>query len=267
MKGEISMISVDKDKCIGCGLCVKDCFFQVIDIKDSKAEVSADCFNCGHCVSICPVNAVSIPEYPMEDVREYEDSCRMDPENLLHFMQFRRSVRQFRKEAVPMKALENILEAGRYTPTAANRQDVSYILIRENLAEFKKIVWEGLGNRLAKDIPDPYAYRMQIFYDAYQKNNQDDRLFCGADLCMIVLSDIPVNGTLAMTSMELMAQAQGIGVLYSGFLQRIILDTPKAMEFLGLDGTKTLGTVMLFGIPDVTYRRTAPRKKAHVEWK
>lgn len=248
-------------------MCVKDCFFGVLSLKDGKAAVSAECFHCGHCVSICPTNAVTIPDYPMEDVMEYDETCKMDPVNLLHFMQFRRSVRQFRKEPVPTKALENILEAGRFTPTAANRQDVSYILVREGLEEFRKIVWEGLGERLAKGIPDPYAYRMQMFYDAYLADPQDDRLFCGADVCMLVLSDVPVNGTLAMTSMELMAQAQGVGVLYSGFLQRIILDTPKALEFLGLDGTKTLGTVMLFGMPDVKYQRTAPRKKAAVTWK
>lgn len=261
------MVSIDKNKCIGCGLCVKDCFFQVIGLKDGKAEISAECFNCGHCVAICPADAVTMSDYPMEDVREYDETCKLDPENLLHFMQFRRSIRQFKKESVPMQALENILEAGRYTPTAANRQDVSYIMVRENLEEFRKIVWDGLGERLAKGIPDPYAYRMQLFYDAYKQDPKKDFLFCGADTCMLVLSDLPVNGTLAMTSMELMAQAQGIGVLYSGFLQRIILDTPKALEFLGLDGTKTLGTVMLFGIPDVTYRRTAPRKKVNVAWK
>lgn len=261
------MVSIDPKKCIGCGLCVKDCFFGVLSLKEGKAAVSADCFHCGHCVAVCPQNAVTMPDYPMEEVREYEESCAMNPENLLRFMQFRRSVRQFRKEPVPMKALENILEAGRYTPTAANRQDVSYILVRDNLEAFKKIVWDGLGERLANNVPDPFAYRLQLFYDAYRNNPEKDLLFCGADICMLVLSEIPVNGTLAMTSMELMAQAQGVGVLYSGFLQRIILDTPKALEFLGLDGSKTLGTVMLFGMPAVTYRRTAPRKKIQAEWK
>ncbi len=261
------MVSIDLEKCIGCGLCVKDCFFGVLSLRDGKAAVSAECFNCGHCVAVCPKNAVTMPDYPMEDVREYDESCTVAPENLLHFIQFRRSMRQFKKEPVPMKALENILEAGRYTPTAANRQDVSYILVRENLEEFKKIVWDGLGERLANNVPDPFTYRLQLFYDAYKKDPKKDFLFCGADVCMLVLSEIPVNGTLAMTSMELMAQAQGVGVLYSGFLQRIILDTPKAMEFLGLDGTKTLGTVMLFGIPAVTYQRTAPRKKVDVAWK
>lgn len=261
------MVSIDQNKCIGCSMCVKDCFFGVLQINDHKAEVTGECFRCGHCVAVCPTGAVTISDYPMEEVRAYDDSCRMDPENLLHFMQFRRSIRQFRQEPVPMEYMNTILEAGRYTPTAANRQDVSYILVKKELETFRKIVWDGLGERLAKNVPDPYQYRMKLFYDAYRKDPADDRLFCGADICMIVLSDAPVNGTLAMTGMELMAQAQGVGVLYSGFLQRIILDTPKAMEFLGLDGTKTMGTVMLFGMPAVQYQRTVPRKKVTVTWK
>lgn len=261
------MVSIDQNKCIGCGQCVRDCFFQALRPENGKVTVVSDCFHCGHCVAVCPQNAVTIPDYPMEEVREYDESCRMDAENLLHFMQLRRSVRQFKREPVPVKALKTILEAGRYTPTAANRQDVSYILVREELETFKKIVWEGLGERLAKHVPDPFAYRMQIFYDLYRENPKNDCLFCGADTVLLVLSEHPVNGTLAMTGMELMAQAQGIGVLYSGFLQRIILDTPKALAFLGLDGTKTLGTVMLLGIPAVTYRRTAPRKPVQAIWK
>ena len=87
------MVTIDMEKCIGCGLCVKDCFVGVLQMQDGKASVLADCFKCGHCVAVCPKNAVSIPDYPMKDVREYDESCKMNPENLLHFMQFRRSVR------------------------------------------------------------------------------------------------------------------------------------------------------------------------------
>lgn len=261
------MVTIHRETCSGCGKCVKDCFFGVLQITDGKASVSGPCFDCGHCVALCPTRAVSMPDYPMEEVREKDDSSQIDGENFLHFMKQRRSIRQFRKEPVPDAYIHRIPEAGRYTPTAANKQDVSCILVRDQLEAFRKIVWEGLGKRLAASVPDPYAYRMQIFYDAYLKNPADDRLFCGADICMLVLSELPVNGTLAMTSMELMAQAQGVGVLYSGFLQRIILDTPEAMAFLGLDGTKTLGTVMLFGMPAVEYLRSAPRKKMQIQWK
>ena len=37
-----------------------------------KAEVYKDCLHCGHCVAICPSEAVSIPEYDMEEVEAYD---------------------------------------------------------------------------------------------------------------------------------------------------------------------------------------------------
>lgn len=261
------MVSISSKKCIGCGLCVKDCFFQVLHIENGKAVVSGNCFECGHCVAVCPKNAVSIPNLPMEEVREYEESCKMDPENLLHFMQFRRSVRQFKQEPIPKFLLETIIEAGRFTPTAANRQDVSYIVVRDTLEEIKPILWDGLKEMLKEGKAGPYAYRMQMFCDGHDADPNEDRLFCHADAMVLVLAENPVNGDLAETSMELMAQSLGVGVLYSGFLQRTIMATEKAKELLGIKENQHLCPVMLMGFPAVTYQRTAPRKKATISWR
>ncbi len=262
------MVSIDSQKCIGCGACVKDCFFQVLHLENGKAAVSGDCFRCGHCIAVCPKNAVSITDYPMDEVQEYDaETFALKPENLLHFIQFRRTVRQFKQEPIPRNMLEMILEAGRYTPTAANRQDVSYIMIQERLEELQPILWDGLAEMLKQGVAGPFAYRMQHFCDAHAADPNEDRLFCHANAMLLVLAENPLNGGLAASSMELMAQAQGVGVLYSGFLQRTILATPKAKEFLGMDDSKTLCACMLLGLSDVKYHRTVPRKKAHVTWK
>ena len=90
------MVTIDLEKCIGCGHCAKDCFVGVLQMQDGKPVVREDCFKCGHCVAVCPKNAISITDYPMEDVWEYDESCKINPEDLLHFMQFRRSVRRFK---------------------------------------------------------------------------------------------------------------------------------------------------------------------------
>ena len=261
------MVSIDQNKCIGCGLCVKDCLFGNLSLKDGKAAVLDDCFLCGHCVAICPAKAVSIPALPMEEVMEYDDSCKMVPENLLHFMQFRRSVRQFKQEPIPRKMLENILEAGRYTPTASNRQDNYYILVQENLEELKGILWKGLRNMVETVGMGPYTERMRMFCDDHDADPQNDKLFCHATALLLVFSEMPMNNGLAATSMELMAQAQGVGVLYSGFLLRTILSTPEAREFLGIADNAPLTNVMLLGMADVKYQRTAPRNKVNVTWK
>ena len=62
------MVIIEQDKCRGCGQCVADCVARNIDVKDNKAVVKQECLQCGHCVAICPTNAVSIPEYDMNDI-------------------------------------------------------------------------------------------------------------------------------------------------------------------------------------------------------
>lgn len=261
------MVSIDKNKCIGCGMCVKDCFYGVIGLQDGKAQVSAECFACGHCVAVCPANAVSIPELPMEDVLEYDESCKMNPENLLHFMQFRRSVRQFKKEQIPKETIETIIEAGRYTPTAGNRQDVSFVVVQDSLEEIRPILWDTLNKMVDSGMLGPYTPLLRIVCDQYKADPDADRLFCGANAMVLVLTENPMNGGLAATSVELMAQSMGIGVLYSGFLMGAINRTPGMKERLEIKENQQLAAVMLMGVPDVKYQRTAPRKKANLIWK
>lgn len=124
----------------------------------------------------------------------------------------------------------------------------------------------------------PYTRMLKPLRQAHQENPAEDGLFFGADALLLVFGESPalllvfgessaLSAGLAACSMELMAQAKGIGVLYSGFLQGIINISPKAKEFLQLDGEKTLCACMLLGYPDVQYRRTAPRKPAVVQWR
>ncbi len=54
---------IDREKCIGCGLCKKFCPDVCIEIKDKKAEVDYDyCKGCLICKSVCPVQAISSEE-------------------------------------------------------------------------------------------------------------------------------------------------------------------------------------------------------------
>jgi len=53
-------ITVDKDKCIKCGLCSKLCPVNNIDMKEYP-EWHDSCELCMRCLSFCPVNAVIIP--------------------------------------------------------------------------------------------------------------------------------------------------------------------------------------------------------------
>lgn len=53
---------IDKDKCVGCGICVGECPVEAIEIKDDgKAEIDPDkCISCGTCAGACPNEAISV---------------------------------------------------------------------------------------------------------------------------------------------------------------------------------------------------------------
>ena len=54
------MLQIDKDLCIGCGICEDQCAFGAIHVADGTAVVGDACTLCGACVDACEVNALAI---------------------------------------------------------------------------------------------------------------------------------------------------------------------------------------------------------------
>ena len=136
------MVRVDQEKCVGCGLCAADCLAFNIQLNGEKAEVKGECLECGHCVAVCPANAVSIEGYDMDDIEEFEEEAfKVDAENLLRAIKFRRSIRFYKDEKVTEKDLYMLAQAGRYTATAKNNQDCHFVFVQEEREELKERVW------------------------------------------------------------------------------------------------------------------------------
>lgn len=52
-------VTIDKEKCTGCGLCEQVCPVDAIKI-DKVVKVDEDvCVDCGTCISECPNDAIS----------------------------------------------------------------------------------------------------------------------------------------------------------------------------------------------------------------
>ncbi|MCG9479048.1 MAG: FAD-binding protein [Actinomycetia bacterium] len=65
-------IKVLKDKCTGCGLCLRACLYEAIEIKDKIAEINDNCILCGACVEACEFEAIEMAEVkPVQDFSDY----------------------------------------------------------------------------------------------------------------------------------------------------------------------------------------------------
>jgi NAD-dependent dihydropyrimidine dehydrogenase PreA subunit len=57
-------VTVEKEKCTGCGECVDNCPQQVLELADGKSEPANidDCIGCETCVEVCPEDAITVSE-------------------------------------------------------------------------------------------------------------------------------------------------------------------------------------------------------------
>ena len=51
---------IDKEKCVGCGVCAENCPMDLITEQDGKYVINEDeCVSCGSCESNCPNEAIA----------------------------------------------------------------------------------------------------------------------------------------------------------------------------------------------------------------
>lgn len=59
------MVTIDVEKCQGCGDCADNCPATILEVVDGKAQVTgdmADCLGCETCVASCEHDAVTLNE-------------------------------------------------------------------------------------------------------------------------------------------------------------------------------------------------------------
>lgn len=262
------MVLIDKVSCIGCGNCVGDCVGNVLSLDDGKAVYAGQCIQCGHCVAICPTNSVSIPEYDMADIEEYnEDSFKVSGDKLLRAIKFRRSIRRFKEQKIERKKLEAMVQAGRYSATGSNMQKCGFVFVQHELDTLKDMVWSGIEQAVKSDAADDNRMLTAMKgFVSMRKETGVDFLFRNAPCVLYITADSPLDAGLAAQNMEMIAVSQGLGILYNGFLQRSTPLNPEACKWLGMSDSP-IQACMLVGYPEVTYKRTVPRKTADVIWK
>jgi nitroreductase len=144
------------------------------------------------------------------------------PDDLLALLKSRRSIRRYRPDPVPEEALQQVLDAGRWAPSASNRQPWSFVVVRDPAirqqvaqhAAFFFIRWAQVG-----EAPVVIALCGDVRNPAY-------RTFLHEDL------------GLAGAQMMLQAKALGLGTCWVGGLDRqaiaAILRLPPDVELVGL---------------------------------
>jgi len=158
----------------------------------------------------------------------------INPEEFLAFLKERRSIREYLDKIIPDDAVEMILEAGRWAPSALNRQPWEFLVIK--------------NKEILRDLSK------NAFYGKHIKT---------APLAIAIVGKIKENPkyyiqdtSLVSMNMMLMAWSLGIGTCWTGALKRDIVK-----KMLGLDEDDYLLTVLPMGyikgnVPQPTLRKS-----------
>lgn len=152
-------------------------------------------------------------------------------ENLMELLKTRRTYRRFEQREISQEIVDEMLEAARLASSAANKQPLSYMVVRdaEKVAQvFSHTRWAGL---LPPEQGQP-------------KEDERPVLFVGVVENLNINKNCDTDAGLAISNMTLAAWNRGVGSCMIGACNKAAIS-----ELLGLDENQALHTVVAFGYP------------------
>jgi nitroreductase/NAD-dependent dihydropyrimidine dehydrogenase PreA subunit len=285
------MITIDEQTCTVCGRCVVSCPAMVYRREEERVLVAHPdwCIGCAHCVLVCPVGAIEHRGLPEEE-GVLADVRPAGAEELLAAIRARRSVRRFRPTPLSREDVLEILQAGRFSPTGSNSQNVCYAVVLDpgKMKEVRELTY-GFYTRLMGLLDNPVGHRVlgvvldrrlaRSLVDDLPKAREamrrrgagEDRLFYDAPA--LIAAHAPswdtssaFNCCAALYAVSIVAHARGIGCCFNGYFVAAAARSRAIRRALAVPPGNRVYAAMLLGHAAEEFRGVAPRRPPQVDW-
>lgn len=267
------LITIDKDKCIKCGICATVCPSCIIEMSTEGPvtinEIS--CMSCGHCVAVCPKGALDNTRCPLAEQAALPEET-INSKQAFAFLRARRSIRNFKPELVSEEKIRELLEAARYAPTAANSQGMYYIVVSDQ--ELIRKIADATADWMQEEI-DANSPRKRYFVKVLQvyRERKIDIIARNAHQLIFALAR-RLNETgisnceQAFAYAELYAPTIGLGTTIMGFIQTCAQANYQPLrDLLKVPVKQNIVGTLLVGYPKYKYQRLPERQHLKVEFR
>jgi nitroreductase/NAD-dependent dihydropyrimidine dehydrogenase PreA subunit len=269
----MGFLIIDESKCKKDGLCVSDCPSGIIRLSNATGfprmvpKGEAACLVCGHCVAVCPQGALSHALIPTDECTPIKDDLRITEDQAVQFLRSRRSTRLFQEKPVEHDKVRRLIEIARYAPTGGNAQPIEWLVItdRSDLKRISAFTVDWLG-RFLEDHPKAAENSPYLPKIVKNFNNSNDTIL--RDAPVVVVASAPswaVNGpndiAIALSYLELMAPAMGLGACWAGLLQKALIGSQELRKDMGLPEKNIHHYPMMLGYPKIKRYYRLPQRK------
>jgi nitroreductase len=160
---------------------------------------------------------------------------------ILSLIQKRRSIRHFKDETIPKEAVEKLLKAARWAPSAGNRQPVEIIIV-ESASKKEQLAEAALQQRFIEAAPVVFAFCADLDRSSARYGTRGSSLYAIQD------------AAAATQNVLLMATALGLGTCWIG-----AFDEKRAAKVLKLPSNVRPLAIVPIGKP--ARESTAPPRR------
>ncbi|MGC4064478.1 MAG: nitroreductase family protein [Polyangiaceae bacterium] len=294
---DVPTITIDEERCRRDGVCIGLCPVRVFARgKDGLPEVAhpEECCACGHCIALCPKGAILHDRFDRGQLSALPESEAGLAATAKTMIAGRRSIRRYRKEVPSRERLNAILDAAAYAPGSPHRRvgwTRSFVVVsgRTRMAAVRELTVDYL-RRLLRLINGPLVRFAAHFDDSARAARtvaadiamrldewEEGRDSICHDAPAAIFAHAPIASSTpqadcdaAMTTVLLMAHAQGLGTCWNGLMQGAAAGEhlrrfSALAEYLGIPEGHRCYAAATVGEPAVRFVR-APRRSIEIRW-